>query len=174
MKNWTMVLLVTGLVMLSVSAWAQGAKCALKFGDLIKDFEAKVSPEGAKVQIEKKDSPFERAVLEIPPKALAGDQTLTFSHAKGVFTDAQGSAHEVMVLSISPFLKTKSGNGYADEVVSFKVPVDPKQPAMVMAFYFDTKNNRPDMVMMSPSADGKYLEMATRHFNDPFFFLGLQ
>jgi hypothetical protein len=169
------LLLISVMMMLCVVVSGQGKTCSLTHGELVTDHEAELSPNGSLITIAKKGSPFDGCVLEIPPRALTASQTVTFRFAKGVFKDAQGGSHEVMVLAITPFAHTTSGNGYADEMVAFKIPVDSQNPAMMlMACAFNMKNNRPDMIMVAPSPDGKFMVMATRHFNDPFFFLGLQ
>lgn len=168
-------LIVFALLLLAGTALARPGRCSLEREQMTSDYSLEVTPAGGSFLISRKDSPFDGCELEIPKNALLASQTITFSHANGKFTDAQGNTHEVTVLSLSPFQTTRSGHGYADEIVFFRIPVDPAQPVLLlMACFFDEGKKFPDMVPMMPTADGQHLGLSTRHFNHPFFFLGMQ
>lgn len=146
----------------------------LAHGEFKQVYEAEVGPEGGTLAIPKTDGVLDGLEIEVPAGALTARQKLAFGHARGVFKGIRGGTEEVVVIRISPFQATASGNGYTDKPVSLKIPSsDAAGMAMVFCHYFDEKTRRIDVAPVTPSEDGKFLVMVTRHFNTPIFFKGL-
>jgi hypothetical protein len=121
---------------------------------------AEVGISGSTITVNKADSPINGLELTVPPNAYTNTRQFKISYEpieKHTFGENFNP--------VSPVISIQNGGGYADEIVTMKIPVEIPEGQFAMAFYYDSERGRLEGIpVLEETADS--ITIATRHFSD--------
>ncbi|MFI5264505.1 MAG: hypothetical protein ACHQM6_08325, partial [Candidatus Kapaibacterium sp.] len=113
---------------------------------------------GGSVVISKAGAPIDGLKLTIPSGAYSSNQTFTVSYAPITTNNVGPNFHP-----ISPLIKISNGGGYANEVITIKVPVTIPKGTFAMGFFYNELTGSVEGLPVI-AEDSVSVTVGTRHF----------
>ncbi|MBI2913548.1 MAG: PKD domain-containing protein [Chloroflexi bacterium] len=139
-----------------------GVSGELSLGEFAEAARASVAEGGADIAVALPGDPLHGLELKVPAGSYQGSRDFIVS-----YRPITGHSYDDRINPLSPLIRVETGGGYADEVMTVKVPVQVPEGHFAMAFFYDRDTGALEGMPVL-AEDGSSVTIATRHFSDFF------
>ena len=144
------------------------ASGTLSFGDAVAVAAATIGESGGAITVGDSGGSLVGLALQVPSGAYGTARDFAVS-----YRPITGHSYDERINPISPLITVENGGGYADDIITLKVPVEVPQGHFAMGFFYDRDTGALEgMPLVAEEASS--VTVATRHFSDFFISSVLQ
>ncbi|MBI2913550.1 MAG: PKD domain-containing protein [Chloroflexi bacterium] len=139
-----------------------GVTGKLSLGEFAEAARASVAEGDATIAVDLPGDPLNGLELKVPAGSYQGSRDFIVS-----YRPITGHSYGDRINPLSPLIRVENGGGYADEVMTVKVPVQVPEGHFAMGFFYDRDTGALEGMLLAAEEAGS-VTVATRHFSDFF------
>jgi hypothetical protein len=143
----------------SIPTTPRGITGSIKTGKMVAASSVNVAAGGGTISVNKPGDPLDGMQIDIPSGAYASSKQFKISYAP-VESQSFGADFN----PVTPMITVDNGGGYADEIISVKIPVKVPVGDFAMGFFYDNSTGKLEG-MPTISTDAESITIGTRHFS---------